>query len=127
MTLVALGNLHTGELEIHTTADPAVLLLAWKGQATERDPNKVLGPYLAQISEKAASGHTVVLDISHMEFMNSASMMQLVNFLRLLSEKSVPTRVLFSDTLNWQRVSHQCMTQLAQMLAGVQIEFAKNA
>lgn len=124
MTQSAIGTFDTAGLQIAPVEEGSSLRLVWKGQVTMRDPEQVIGPYLQDVVTASNSQRGVTIDLSAMEFMNSASLIPIVECLRTLREKKVPAKVWYNNTSSWQRVGCSSMRVLAQKIGGVLVEFA---
>jgi hypothetical protein len=96
--------------------------VAWCGVSDSRTPGIFLRPVLRDLSEKM-KGAEVTVDFTRLEYMNSATVSPLINFVKTLD--GICTRILvrFSET-DWQRTHLQCMRAIATTLRHTAVESA---
>ena len=94
--------------------------VAWRGISDSRTPGIFLRPVLKDLSEKM-KGADVTVDFSKLEYMNSATVSPLINFVKTLDGACANILVLFSDT-DWQRTHLQCMRAIATTLRHVAVQ-----
>ncbi|MBN2193336.1 MAG: hypothetical protein JW751_11020 [Polyangiaceae bacterium] len=92
----------------------------WKGVADSRFPGPFLNPLTDEWGAKL-SNVEVTVDLTQLEFMNSATVTPLINLLRRLDENGMPVRVVLLD-VEWQRIHSNCMRAIARTLKNVQVE-----
>ncbi len=92
----------------------------WVGVSDSRTPGTFLRPVLSELSEKL-KGADVTVDFSKLEYMNSATVSPLINFVKSLDGGCPHIRVLFSD-VDWQRTHLQCMRAIASTLRNVVVD-----
>jgi hypothetical protein len=66
-------------------------------------------------------GAEVTVDFSKLEYMNSATVSPLINFVKTLDGICTRILVLFSET-DWQRTHLQCMRAIATTLRHVAVQ-----
>jgi hypothetical protein len=93
--------------------------VTWCGVSDSRTPGVFLRPVLRELSEKL-KGAEVTVDFSKLEYMNSATVSPLINFVKALDGTCSRTLVLFSET-DWQRTHLQCMRAIAITLKNTQV------
>src|SRR2546425_588663 len=76
-------------------------IVAWRGVSDSRTPGLFLRPLLRDLTEKM-KGAEVTVDFSKLEYMNSATVSPLINFVKSLDGTCKRIVVLFSET-DWQR------------------------
>ena len=91
--------------------------VAWRGVSDSRTPGFFLRPLLRDLSEKM-KGAEVTVDFTKLEYMNSATVSPLINFVKSLDGGCKRIVVLFSET-DWQRTHLQCMRAIATTLRNV--------
>jgi hypothetical protein len=96
--------------------------VAWGGVSDSRTPGIFLRPVLRDLSEKM-KGAEVTVDFTKLEYMNSATVAPLINFVKTLDGTCTRTVVLFSQT-DWQRTHLQCMRAIATTLRNVMVDSA---
>ena len=94
--------------------------VAWCGVSDSRTPGIFLRPVLRDLSEKM-KGAEVTVDFTKLEYMNSATVSPLINFVKTLDGICTRILVLFSET-DWQRTHLQCMRAIATTLRHVAVE-----
>jgi hypothetical protein len=112
------------ELKIVLTSGARSLLVEWKGASDSPDPVAALGKYLDELAGRAA-GRAVTIDLRELQFMNSASVVPLLSFVRQLDRLGVPTRLMFDGRVHWQRVQCSCMKAIARTLKHVEVEMSQ--
>ena len=93
--------------------------VTWRGISDSRTPALFLRPVLRELSEQL-KGAEVTVDFSKLEYMNSATVSPLINFVKTLDGSCTRTMVLFSET-DWQRTHLQCMRAIATTLRNTQV------
>lgn len=94
--------------------------VSWAGVSDSRTPGTFLRPVLSDLSEKL-KGAEVTVDFSKLEYMNSATVSPLINFVKSLDSGCPRIVVLFSD-VDWQRTHLQCMRAIASTLRNVVVD-----
>jgi anti-anti-sigma regulatory factor len=92
----------------------------WKGTSDARSPSAFLTPLLQDLSSKLKSCN-VTVDFTGLEYMNSATVMPLIGFIRQLDRNGQPIVVMFRD-VDWQRTQRNCMTALSRTLKNVRVQ-----
>ncbi|HLK91825.1 MAG TPA: hypothetical protein VKZ18_18180 [Polyangia bacterium] len=93
--------------------------VSWCGVSDSRTPALFLRPILRELSEKL-KGAEVTVDFSKLEYMNSATVSPLINFVKALDGSCARTMVLFAEN-DWQRTHLQCMRAIATTLRNTQV------
>ena len=106
-------------LTINASRPNARGMVAWSGISDSRTPGLFLRPILRELSEKM-KGAEVTVDFSRLEYMNSATVSPLINFVKTLDGSCARTLVLFAET-DWQRTHLQCMRAIATTLKNTQV------
>ena len=94
--------------------------VAWSGVSDSRTPGIFLRPVLRDLTEKM-KGAEVTVDFTKLEYMNSATVSPLINFVKTLDGACSRILVLFSET-DWQRTHLQCMRAIATTLRHVMVQ-----
>jgi anti-anti-sigma regulatory factor len=100
--------------------------IAWHGVSDSRSPGISLQPVTQRLSA-SLKGREVVVDFRSLEFINSATIAPLIQFVRDLSTKGCAVLVLFDPDKDWQKAHYLCMRTIARTLARVQVESQKRA
>ena len=106
-------------LTINASRTNARGTVTWCGISDSRTPGLFLRPILRELSEKL-KGVEVTVDFSKLEYMNSATVSPLINFVKTLDGSCTRTVVLFAET-DWQRTHLQCMRAIATTLRNTQV------
>ena len=111
-------------LQIEATASTQGIMLTFTGEVSMSDPASFLSPYLERALQTAkANDVALVLDFSSLSFMNSSSLVPVVEAVRRMGEAGVAGRLVYRRSVSWQRVSYQCMKVLANVYKHVQVEY----
>ncbi|WP_394841368.1 hypothetical protein LZC95_30380 [Pendulispora brunnea] len=86
-----------------------------------RNPAAFLEPVLQKIF---ASLHatSVTVDLRALQYINSATVGPLLNFIKKFDTQHISTTVLYDTDLDWQRVNCQCMRTIARTLTHVEVK-----
>src|SRR5262245_66549743 len=88
--------------------------VAWSGISDSQTPGVFLRPVLKDVLDKM-KGAEVTFDLTKLEYMNSATVSPLIQFVKALDGTCVRILVLFSQA-DWQRTHLQCMRAIATNL-----------
>ncbi len=99
---------------------PEQATIYWRGVADSRHPGTFLNPLIDEWASKLKNVE-VTVDLSQLEFMNSATVTPLVNLVKALDANGKPVRVMFLD-VEWQRIHGNCMRAIARTLKHVRVE-----
>jgi hypothetical protein len=105
-------------ISVQRSKDMAVVV--WRGVSDARSPSAFLRPVTEQLVPKL-KGTKVTVDFRLLEYMNSATVAPLINFVKELDANGSPVTVLFTD-IDWQRVHMNCMKSIARTLGNVRVE-----
>ena len=92
----------------------------WLGISDSRDPAVHLLPFLTSLLDEL-SGKDVLVDLRDLEYMNSATVSPLINFVKNLDAKGARTTLTFDASIPWQKVNAQCMRAIARTLSNVRV------
>jgi anti-anti-sigma regulatory factor len=109
-----------GQLSITVRRVQGRATIIWRGVSDTREPSSFLNPLARELKE-AIGPANIVLDLSELEFMNSATVAPFIGFVRTFASSDRMVAVVFSD-IDWQRPHAQCMRAIARTLQHVQIE-----
>ena len=91
-----------------------------KGVSDARFPGHFLNPLIEEWVDKL-KGSEVTVDLRQLEYMNSATVMPIINMVKRLDANGMPVRVVFLD-VDWQRIHGNCMSAIARTLKNVRVE-----
>jgi hypothetical protein len=109
-------NLH---IEIERTGSSVHLV--WGGVSDARDPASFLLPLMNRLVAES-KGKSVTLDFSTFEYMNSATVTPILNFVKALDSNGIPSTLVYDSTIDWQRINFQCMKTIARTMKHVRVE-----
>lgn len=110
---------HEG-LAITVTKAGRTASITWTGVSDSRSPGSFLTPVMQRVVEEV-KGFDVTLDLSALEYMNSATVSPLINCIKSLDAGGTPVIVLFAQD-DWQRTHLQCMRSIARTLTHVRVQ-----
>lgn len=110
---------HDGLL-ITVEDSPSKTMIRWSGVSDSRDPSIRLIPFFFNLLNWLQQKE-VVVDFRGFEYMNSATVAPLINFVKNLDSKGIATTLLFDLSIPWQKVNAQCMRAIARTLSHVQV------
>jgi anti-anti-sigma regulatory factor len=111
-------------LSIRVSRTKGNATVAWQGVSDSRSPGESLSRVTRQICTTLKRCE-VVVDYSGLEFVNSATIAPLIQFVRSLSTNGCAVLVLFDADSDWQRTHMLCMKTIARTLTGVRVEGRK--
>jgi hypothetical protein len=118
-------TLATDQLSIQVFSSPIGFTMAWRGISDTREPELVLVPFMRQLARKVR-GKRVTIDFTAFEYMNSATVAPIVQFIKLLDAGETSTVLVYNTNVSWQRVSCVCMKVVARTLTHVEVQEANS-
>lgn len=109
------------ELNITVSKSPTTATMRWSGMCDARDPETLLGPFMRKLVREL-QGKTVTIDFREFEYMNSATVSPILQFIKMLDAAGTPTVLVYDTTVAWQRVNFQCMKAIARTLKHLQVD-----
>ena len=112
-----MNDLVSGDLCISIDRDRAggTIRLLWKGKSNDRQPAKVLGPYLQGILEVAAMlPASVELHFEQIEHFNSATISSIIQLIQDGRARGVKLIIVFDPQLKWQKLSFDALRVFAK-------------
>jgi hypothetical protein len=94
--------------------------IEWSGVSDIRSPAMFLNPLFEDWTGKARNT-VVTVDLTKLEYMNSATVKPLVDLIKLLDQTSLGVVVVFRDN-DWQRAHRNCMSALARTLKKTKVQ-----
>lgn len=107
-------------LIVIVTHRPSELQVAWRGVGDNRDPSEQLGPFLQRVVAEAA-GRTVRVDFLGLQYVNSATVSPIIQFVKSLDAVARSVTLLYDTSVFWQRTQYRCMRAIAGSLKTVQV------
>jgi hypothetical protein len=108
-------------LSIEIAASSPALTMRWSGVSDVRNPGELLLPFLMRMVERC-KGKSLKLDFSSLEYMNSATVTPILNFVKALDANAIPATLVYDGAVDWQRINFQCMKTIARTLKHVRVE-----
>ena len=110
-------TLEFGDLTIEVVPSAAIepIQLAWCGKSNDRQPGKVLDPYLgALLQEATAAGRSVEMRFEALEHMNSSTLTAIIGAVQPARHLRVPLAIVFDRSLKWQKLGFDALRVLAK-------------
>ncbi len=94
--------------------------VTWKGVSDSQRPGDFLDPLIEGLAPQLKSA-VVTVDLTGMEYLNSATIPPLIRLIRQLATNGDPVIVLFSNA-DWQQTHMRCTSVIARTLRNVSVE-----
>lgn len=108
------AHLSADPLFVDREDGPGSIRLAWRGSSRDRQPQLVLGPFLAsQVEDASKDGRAIEMRFEDLEYFNSATVMAIIAAVRAARSKNVPVRLVYDASREWQRLSFEPMRVFA--------------
>lgn len=111
-----MDDLVFGDLRI--SAAPAAadtLVLEWRGKSVDRQPGKVLDPYLTTAVREAADGKKVLeMRFGGLEHFNSSTITSLIAVVQSARAAAVRLVLVYDKSLKWQKLSFDALRVLGK-------------
>ena len=93
------------------------IVITWLGRADHRKPSDQLSEYLAGIADIAATAHRgIEMRFEQLNYINSASIVVLLVFIKDLLRREVRLRLVYDDQLKWQSINFGALRHLEDKL-----------
>ena len=95
-----------GDLQIDVDEDaPEVIRLRWRGKSNHRQPDTVLSPFFAEMTQRAIAGKKALeMHFEQLEFFNSSTITAIIQYVKELRDKQVKLTVSFDARHRWQKI-----------------------
>ena len=103
-----------------TESHGTVVEVAWRGESDVCDPRESLGPYLAELTSQLES-RTVCVRFAELKYMNSATVLPIMDFLKALSKTAAKVTVEYRRDLQWQVTSFRALRIVARTWGNVSV------
>jgi hypothetical protein len=110
-----MDDLVAGDLTV-SVSEPAagVIRLDWKGKSNQREPQKALAPFLAQVAKRATeladTGRPAVeMHFEALEHFNSSTITALIQFIQTSRSRGLALSIVFDGQQKWQRLSFDAL------------------
>jgi hypothetical protein len=116
-----MDNLNSGNLTIETSESDDSIRLQWRGKSTERQPNKIVLPFIANVFAVALETHrSVDVHFEQLEHLNSATITTVIQIIQEAKTRGVRLRIVYDQGVKWQKLSFDALRDFA---APRQVEF----
>ncbi|MCB1172055.1 MAG: hypothetical protein KDK39_00745 [Leptospiraceae bacterium] len=107
-------NLKVADLTIETRESDSQLMLVWEGEIHMQNPREHLEPYLASVLDYIQShGLTLECDFRAINYMNSASIPPIVQFLRSLATQKIQSTFFYDSNRKVHAASFRALDVIA--------------
>ena len=103
-----------------TESHGTVVEVAWSGESDAREPRESLGPYLNELTSQLES-RTVRVTFAELKYMNSATVLPIMDFLKALSKSATKVTVEYRQDLQWQVTSFRALRIVARSWGNVSV------
>lgn len=103
------------DLNITVSKADETVTVRWTGLCDARDPDSLFGPFMRKLVREL-QGKAVTLDFREFEYMNSATVSPILQFIKALDASGAQTTLVYDTRVAWQRVNFQCMKAIARTL-----------
>jgi hypothetical protein len=117
-------DLDAGDLKIavQAGADHGPIQLHWTGKSNDRQPARVLSPYLRNVLEHAAAaGRSVEMHFERIVHFNSSTISALIEFILDAKGKGVGLDIVYDGNLKWQRLSFDTLKKVTAKDSAIQL------
>lgn len=97
-------------LSLKVEDDGHVIRVDWRGKSTARDPGRFIAPILSKaLDHSRKSGRPLVMDFTHIEYMNSSTITPIIRILDEAKRKGLTVTILYKRDLKWQELSFSAL------------------
>jgi len=96
------------------------MLIKWTGISKEMDPSAKLIPIMNSLLEEASGN--LILDFYDLEYINSASVVPIITFVKAADERKIYTEIQYNPQLSWQKSMFKAFTALTKILKYLSIK-----
>jgi hypothetical protein len=107
-------------LLIAVTETHDAVVVTWRGESDARNPRETLGPYLTDLTSRLGS-RTVRVTFAELTYMNSATVLPIMDFLKELSKKPNRVTVEYGKDLQWQVTSFRALRIVARTWGNISV------
>lgn len=109
------ADLSREDFQIQFSEDKEHWTLRWTGSIHSKDPSDFLDPYFEDVLDGARNAQRRIrMDFTALEYMNSASLPPLIQFLRKVSEEKVHAEFLYDAKRKVQAASFRALEVIAK-------------
>lgn len=109
-------------LEIQIEKEHLSLRLRWLGAAEANEKSGAVRQFLYTMKEQAvADGKKIILDFSHLDYMNTSFIGMVTNFVLAISDEKAQVEVVMDTKVNWQRFSYRAFATIFSQTDNVSV------
>ncbi len=113
--MAAPDNLSREDFQIQFSEEKDHWTLRWTGSIHTKDPSEFLDPYFEGVLDGAKDAERRIrMDFTQLEYMNSASLPPLIQFLRKVTEEKVHAEFLYDSKRKVQSASFRALEVIAK-------------
>jgi len=103
------------ELSIRVRYEGDSATIVWQGISEIQDPELIVGPFLQRLLTSLRV-KKITVDFRALDYMNSATLQPVLKLVKELNQRSMHTTVLYSNEIEWQRITFRCIKAITQPL-----------
>jgi anti-sigma regulatory factor (Ser/Thr protein kinase) len=115
-----LNGFKNGGLEIQVVVKDNDVNIVWKGRSEDRQPSALLNPYFTGLLDELV-GKEVNVDFTLLEYMNSSTVVPIINLIKNLEGKSIKSSIIYDKNQKWQAASFKALEVMANMMNKVKV------
>src|SRR5579859_3941250 len=107
-----MNDLQAGDLTIAVSELAGALRLDWRGKSNNREPAKILSPFFAEVTKRAAAlgaKPAVEMHFEALEHFNSSTITSLIQFIQTSRSRGLQLIIVFDGAQKWQRLSFDAL------------------
>jgi len=112
-------NMKDGTLTIEIK-DGEIVVMSWLGKSESREPSAVLNPYLSKVLD-GISGKELAVDFTKLEYMNSSTVPPIIQLIKNLDSKKVPTKIFYDKESKWQAASFKALETISKAMTSIEV------
>ncbi len=105
-------------ISVHAAGGKTHILFS--GKSDSRDPGALIRRVREEII-KTAGKQPALIDISELEFMNSATVSPILDLLKSFNDAAIDTTMIFDTRKDWQRINFNCMKVIVKKFSCVTV------
>lgn len=117
-------DLDAGDLKItvQVGADKGPIQLHWTGKSNDRQPGRILTPFLLSVMEQAAGqSRSLEMHFERIAHFNSSTITALIEFIQQAKTRGVSLDIVYDANLKWQRLSFDTLKKVTAKDIGIQL------
>ncbi|MCB1190677.1 MAG: hypothetical protein H7A23_23135 [Leptospiraceae bacterium] len=114
-------SLNIDNLEIKVKKENSHISISWMGKSDNRNPSASLIPYFNGMIDEI-KGNSLRIDFTKLEYMNSSSVIPIIQFIKQLEGAAIPTEVVYDGSSSWQKKSFEALEKICNNLKNVNVK-----